>query len=292
MRASYQGALYLSTAAAIWGGMYVASKYTLESVPPFTLLFIRYLLALAVLTAWCRYSRIPLIPRQNKRLMLQIGFFGYFLSVATQFIGTKLSNAHMGAAITTLSPVFQSLFAIWLLKEAIGRQQLAAIILSFLGILTVTDAVGAFRSAAFNSGNLFFLAAAALWGYYSVLVRQVADQQPPLRITTWGILLAALFTLPLAAFEFAAWDKAVLMAGPVIAGIVYLGVISTAVAFYCWNKGLALLNPHQAGLFMFLQSVVGSLLGYFLLGETLSPAFVGGTVLILLAVYLNLRACG
>lgn len=288
MQANYRGAVYLSIAASIWGGMYVASKYALETVPPFTLLFTRYLLASIILVLWCRCSKVAIIPRKNKGLMFQIGFFGYFLSVGSQFVGTSLSSAHLGAAITTLSPVFQSVFALFLLKEAASLRQMASIALSFMGILIVTDAINSLRTDTFNGGILFFLTAAALWGYYSVLSKKVADTHPVLRITTWGILLATVFAVFPALLEWGTWDTAVLADKMVIASIFYLAVVSTVVAYYCWNKGLALLNPHQAGLFMFLQSIVGSLLGYLLLGESLSLPFFIGTVLILIAVYVSI----
>lgn len=45
MQENFKGAIYLSIGASLWGGMYVASKYALDLIPPFTLLFIRYILA-------------------------------------------------------------------------------------------------------------------------------------------------------------------------------------------------------------------------------------------------------
>ncbi len=290
MQISYSGAIYLSIAASIWGGMYVASKYALDVIPPFTLLFIRYALASAVLVWWCKLSRVTIVPKLDKWHMFQIGFLGYFLSVATQFIGTKLSSAHMGSVITTLSPVFQSIFAIVLLNEAATRRQILSIIIAFIGVLVVTNGINIIQYRSFNIGNLFFVLAAAFWGYYSVLSKKVADNHPTLRITTWGILLATLFAFPLAVSEFGSWNVAVLSNGLVLFSIFYLAVVSTTVAYYCWNKGLSLLNPHQSGLFMFLQSIVGSVLGYLLLGEELSYSFFAGTMLILFAVYLSIYA--
>lgn len=290
MQTSYKGAAYLSLAASIWGGMYVSSKYALDLIPPFTLLFIRYLLALVVLLWWCKKSRIAIMPGRDKWLLFQIGFLGYFLSIATQFIGTKLSSAHMGSVITTLSPVFQSVFAVFLLKEAASTRQITSIALSLIGVAIVTNAVNIVQHEPVNAGNLFFLAAAALWGYYSVLAKKAAAFHPPLRITTWGILLATVFAFPPAVFEISSWDVSVLSNGMVLFSILYLAVISTTIAYYYWNKGLALTNPHQAGLFIFLQSIVGSLLGYLLLGEELSLSFMVGTVLILAAVRLSIHS--
>jgi drug/metabolite transporter (DMT)-like permease len=290
MQTGTEGAIYLSIAASIWGGMYIASKYALDMIPPFTLLFFRYLLASVILVWWCRQNRIEIKPKQDKLLMFQIGFLGYFLSVATQFIGTKLSSAHMGSVITTLSPVFQSGFAVLLLGEMASTRQTLSIGLSIIGVAVITNVVNILQHETINMGNLFFLIAAALWGYYSVLAKKATDKHPTLRITTWGILVATLCALPPAILEFGSWEISVLGNGMVLFSILYLAAISTAIAYYCWNKGLALTTSHQAGLFIFLQPVVGSILGYSLLGEELSPSFFVGTVLILVAVYLSIHS--
>lgn len=290
MQESFKGALYLSIGASLWGGMYVASKYALDIIPPFTLLFLRYILASLILIGWCQKKRITILPKRNKLLMFQIGFMGCFLSVALQFIGTKLSSAHLGSVLTTLSPVFQSIFAVILLKEKASMRQVLSMVLSFLGVFVITDAVSIVQHEPINEGNLFFLAAAALWGYYSVLVKQASEFHPTLRITTWGILLATAFSFPPAVYEFSSWDVSAMGNSMVILSLLYLGIASTTIAYYCWNKGSALTSPHQAGLFIFLQSIVGSILGYLLLGEALTLTFVVGTVIILAAVGLSISS--
>lgn len=285
MITEYKGPLYLSAAASIWGGMYVASKYALDAIPPFTLLFLRYFIASIVLLWWCRRSQVEVIPRQDKWMFIQISFFGYFLSLAAQFIGTKLSSAHMGAVITSLSPVFQSGFAILLLGEKIAGKQILALALSLAGVMIVTGVSGISGGEAVNPGNAYFLAAACLWGYYSILSKKVSDRHPTLRITTFGIVLATFLAFPPALLELQLWDAAILGNPLVLLSILYLALIATTVAYYCWNKGLALTNPHQAGLFFFLQAIVGSILGYSLLHEILSLTFFIGSLLILAGVY-------
>jgi drug/metabolite transporter (DMT)-like permease len=93
-------------------------------------------------------------------------------------------------------------------------------------------------------------------------------------------------TLPFSWLEWPRWNPATLLNLPVVLSVLYLGIISTAVAFFSWNKGLALLPSHQAGLFFFFQPVVGSLLGWLVLNETLTPSFFLGSLLILGGVYL------
>ncbi|MEG6587050.1 DMT family transporter [Dendrosporobacter sp. 1207_IL3150] len=280
------GAIYLSGAASIWGGLYVVSKFALDIVPPFTLMFLRYLISFLVLALICKYTNTTIIPRLNKITLFQIGFCGYFLSIAAQFIGTKLSSAHMGAVITTLSPVFQSAFAIWLLREKITSRQLLSIALSFVGVMIINGVSGFGSTGSSQEGALFLLIAALFWGYYSVLAKKISHIYSALQITTFGILVATVASFPVAAYEFTNINFALLISWPIILSILYLAVISTAVAFFLWNKGLALVPSHQAGLFFFLQPLVGSFLGWALLDEHLNQSFFIGTALILAAVYI------
>lgn len=69
-------------------------------------------------------------------------------------------------------------------------------------------------------------------------------------------------------------------------GLLYLGIISTAGAFYLWSRGLQLLNASGGGLFFFFQPMVGAFLGWLLLGERIGVTFWIGSALILAGVLL------
>jgi len=286
MNKTNAGFIYLAAAASIWGGLYVVSKYVLEIVPTFILLFLRYLIAFAVLAAVCHHQKISLIPRHHKLTLFQIGLLGYFCSIAFQFLGTKYSSAHMGAVITTLSPVFQSGFAIWLLRESITPRQIISIALSFAGVLIINGVSGFSETGGIQIGAVFLLLAAMFWGYYSVLSKKISSHYSALQITTIGILIAAVTSFPVALSEVSVLDYSRLLTWPVIFCILYVAIISTALAFLLWNKGLALVPSHQAGLFFFFQPLIGSFLGWAILGEHLTSSFYLGSILILVAVYI------
>jgi drug/metabolite transporter (DMT)-like permease len=66
----------------------------------------------------------------------------------------------------------------------------------------------------------------------------------------------------------------------VIGGILFLGIISTAVAMFLWNYAFAELPAAVASLTFFAQPVVGALLGWFFLGEQITRLFILGGALI------------
>ena len=77
---------------------------------------------------------------------------------------------------------------------------------------------------------------------------------------------------------------------PVLLGILYVGIGSTAVAFFLWNKSFELLDAASASLFFFAQPVVGVLLSALFLNQQLQLSFFSGGGLILIGALLGMRA--
>jgi drug/metabolite transporter (DMT)-like permease len=286
-KARLAGILSGLAAAAIWGGMYVVSDVVLETVPPFTLLNLRLLLGAATwgLVIALRGTR----PRWGRlRPILFAGFVGYGVSLGLQFVGTKLSTAANGALITSATPVFVAVFAAWLLREKLTPGKLAALGVASLGVLLVLDPSQAQFSADLLWGNLALLGAAVTWALYSVLVRRLTGSGAELIPVTFLMLFGAFpLTLPLAGAELAGQGLGELSAG-VWLGILYLGVVSTALAMYLWNGAFARLEAGAASLTFFAQPVTGVALSA-LLGEALTPAFLWGGVLIGAGLWLSAR---
>jgi drug/metabolite transporter (DMT)-like permease len=75
----------------------------------------------------------------------------------------------------------------------------------------------------------------------------------------------------------------------IIGGILFLGIISTAIAMFMWNYAFAELPAAVASLTFFAQPVVGTLLGWFFLSEKITPLFVLGGVLIGIGILISSR---
>src|SRR5512137_2852350 len=284
------GALSGLIAASIWGGMYVVSDAVLDVVPPATLVLLRYVIALPVLWIAARLSRTRGIQRVDWPKLGLTAFVGFGVSLLAQFAGTKLSTAAAGALITSATPAFIVLFAWLILRErASGRQwiglgvaTLGVLIVSLLGDQTATE-------AATNPllGNLLLIVAAVSWALYSVLVKLHSQWYTALAITLAVTAFGIPIVAPVAAIELQTQTIGPLTL-PAILGILYLGIGSTAIAFFLWNKSFELLDAATASLFFFAQPVVGALLSAIFLGEKLGWSFFAGGALILLGALLGL----
>ena len=278
------GAACALLATAIWGGVFVVSKLVLDYVPPVTLVAIRYAIALAVLWPLLARSGHSPVARSDLPELAVIGVVGFAISIVAQFAGTRLSTAANGALITTATPALVVLFAYPILGEALSLRRGLGLALATLGVLVVADPRTARFSPDLVLGNTLLVVAAVTWALYSVLVKRAARRHSVLTVTTYAAVFGLLATALAAPVELSIVGLPSAIPPLVVLGILYIGVVSTAGAFYLWNKGLALLDASTAAVMFFAQPVVGSLLGWLVLGETLGPAFFLGGALIVAGV--------
>ncbi len=285
MNKKYIGGMYLSLASSIWGGTFVVSKYILNYIPPLTLITLRYILAVLALFIFIKFiskEKLKKITKKDGFLFLLIGFIGYFLSISLQFLGTKLTDAHTGSVLTASTPAFTIIFAKLILKEKITLKKFISLLIASLGVLVV---IGYGGSKGFNFlGDLALIGAAITWALLSVLVKIASKNNSSLIVTAYAIFIGLIFTIPFTVFELKSTPITYINLN-IILGLIYIGVISTAIAFFLWNKGLEMVDTGIGSLFFFFQPLVGSFLGWFLLNEKLGMNFFIGGVLILSSVF-------
>lgn len=147
--------------------------------------------------------------------------------------------------------------------------------------------IGSFEDSS-QFGGFILVIAALSWALISVLVKQVPRDYSQLVITTYAILAATVLMTPFILPQLNSPQIDVLFQPAIGGGILYLGVVSTAGAFFLWNKGLQMVDASRGGLYFFFQPLVGTLLGWMFLGEQVGLSFWIGSVLILGGVLLVL----
>jgi len=124
------------------------------------------------------------------------------------------------------------------------------------------------------------------WGLYSVLVKRVSQGLRTAEVSLFAFLGGLLMSLPLTGMEIIKNDFGEITL-PVIIGVLYLGLVSTALAMYLWNKSLSLLEAGLVSILFFAQPIVGVGLSAVFLGERLELAFWAGALLISAGLIIN-----
>ena len=282
--------LFPLLAAAIWGGMYVVSKWSFAELPPVTMGFAR--MTLGGLACW-------LLVRGTGRTGYRGEDRGRFVrlgaavcgTIVTQFVGTDLATAAEGALLTTTTPAFVVLLAWLLLREVPTSRTVGGTVLAFAGVVVVVAGQTGLRGLFAGGtvwGSLLLLTAAAAWALVTVLGKPLVARYGALPAMTYGCLWSLPFFLPVLLWEVGHRPPPLPSAGGVLA-ILYLGLASTALAWYLWYKGLEGLPAGVVAVFFFAQPVVGGVLAWLLLGERLGAAFLLGGAVIASGILLAAR---
>lgn len=265
----------VAVSAALWGGMFVVSRVVLGYVSALPLVELRIVIALIVLAPFAVRQRIWRLTGRQVAAIAVIGVVGYTASLSLQFIGTAATSASLGSLITASAPSFIVLFG------AIGgerptRRNVLALAIALLGVTLIAGIDVPSGVSLIGIGAL--VAAAVTWALYTVLGRRLARSVSLLATLYWGLLAGGIALLPLA---LPVWPDLTRLSPGVWLGIVYLGAVAMAVAFFLWNYGFAHLSPDTGAVFGLLQPVVGTALGALLLGERLTALTALGGMLIL-----------
>lgn len=281
------GSILLSLSACIWGGMFVVVKDVVSVIHPLQLVWLRYLVAIVFLILFSILKREKWsIHKRDIGLIVIIGLIGNTISIVAQETGTWLSSAQTGAVITSATPSFMVIFAWLIFKEKITRVKIVSLVMATIGVVMI---VGIHLEG--NNillGVLSLIIAALTWALMSVLIQKV-NHYSSLQITIMSTIIAIICLTPVVFTDTASLVNIDFLEPKIILSLLYLGVISTALAFVMWNRGLTLVNSSSSGLFFLLQPIVGTLLGWLFLKESVSIGFFIGAILIIGSVWISVK---
>ncbi|WP_232701469.1 DMT family transporter [Halobacterium wangiae] len=267
-------------AAALWGGMYVVSKWGFGSVPAVTLAFLRVLVGgVALYVAVRALDATPSLSTKDRRGMLRLGLW-VALTLATQFVGTDRTTASQGALLTVLTPVFTLLLGVAMLDEVLTPRSASGMTAAGVGtLLVLAGQYGLALGGGDLVGILALLVASAAWAAYTVDGARLVRKHGALVAATYSSLAAVPMLAVPAAAELAVTDVTLTFTPGVIGAVAYLGLGSTAAAWFLWYRGVERTTATVVAACFFAQPLVGAALGALLLGEVLGPGFAVGGVL-------------
>ena len=279
--------------ALLFGFSFVVTKFVLRSIPPFTLIFLRFSIASLLLgIIYFRRRNTHLVAGDRWRMFLASLIVPglYFLA---ETYGLKLSSATSVSLLISTIPIFAAIFAFLIMKERIGLWRGGAIFLSVLGVTIIISGGGGELEAwgMVRLGNLLGLGAAVCAGLYMAMARDLMSKYSPLTITTFQAFFAAVIFLPLAGMEGFThhWND---IQPLTILAVLYLALFCSVLAFFLWNYGISRLEASKAAVFTNLVPVFTVLGASLFLSEKIRLEQVIGGALVIGGVSLASAARG
>ena len=256
----------LFTAFVLWGSQYVVSKVALRTIPPVTLLALRYLVSIPALLLVLRLRRaLKPVDRRDWPILFAIGFTGYFASFCLQMLGINRLTGSLSSLLGAMNPIFIPILAALFLHERITLSKIACVALSMLGVVVIV-------------GVLMMLVSVFLWSTASIIIRRISGRYDPMQIA----LIAICCALPLTG----AWSLIELQSAACsfsvqsVLAVLYMGIFGTAVTHSLWNYSLRVMDASFCSMFYPMQPLVSAILGVLFLHETVTPSCILGALMI------------
>jgi drug/metabolite transporter (DMT)-like permease len=258
-----------------WAGNYVVTKLAVAEVPPAAFVFWRFLLTAVVAAPWMVRHR-PRTWREFGKLLV-LGAVGVAVYQYAFNVALKDTRAANVAILFSLSPVLT------VLADGLTRRDRRIAPTVFLGtglgFLGVAVLMGG-NLAGRMTGELWALAAAALWAAFSILTERLRPAVRGLGQTGWMGLVGSLLLLPVAGW-YPIWR-----AGPGIWWVLfYVVILVTMVGLSLWQSLVADLGSARTSFILYVIPVVASVMAWVTLGEVPTWHLVAGAILVFAGVY-------
>ena len=282
----------LALATLCWGGNVVIGRAVRGDLPPLGLSFWRWFFCCLILlffTARKLPANWPVI-RKHWKLLLAMSATGIAAFNPLQYQALHSTTAINSTLILATCPAIMALLSVFILKEKLGLAQIAGIMISFFGVIFVITSgeLSTLFHLKFTVGDIWMVGAAIVWALYSITVKLRPLALDPLVMLMVITGLGALILLPLYIWETLTYQP-VTLTPTNLAAIVYVTFIASLLAYFSWNKGVGLIGPSKAGVFIHLMPVWVAILAFFLLGERLQGYHLIGIAFIAIGIVLNSR---
>tara|TARA_B100000787_G_scaffold168591_1_gene157644 strand:+ start:831 stop:1718 length:888 start_codon:yes stop_codon:yes gene_type:complete len=283
--------IMLICATLFWAGNFVVGKFAfIESIPPFSLAFFRWVLVWLILIPFT-YKEIFKIQKEileNFPLLFllgltSVGLFNSFTYIAlnyTQVINASLFNTAMPAIIILLC---------FLLKiEKTNKFQLIGLVISVIGILSIITKLNLNTLLAlnFNKGDILMIGGVITWGIYSVFLKKIKFKVSLITLVHILCTFGLLFLIPQFLYEFSL-SKTVAFNNNFIYILIYLALFPSIGSYYCWAGAVSIIGANRAGIFLSLIPLFSTIFAIIFFNEEFKFYHVIGSILIVIGLFLS-----
>ncbi len=274
-----------------WASNIIAGKEALTGFDALALAQLRVLGAAFIFVigflATGRIRRLQLSRRQWL-FLVAMAFNGIALNQLT-FIGgmARSTVAHTGL-IVALGPVMVLVIAVVVRLEALTAWKFAGMMIAFAGVGILTADKAGQGNGSHWAGDLILLLSTTVFAIFTILMKEVTNSFDGLTLNTLIFVLGAIMMLPFCARAVVATNWAALSL-EAWWGLAFLVVFGSVVPYMLFAHVLTVLPASRAAAFNYLQPVIASGLGIWVLSERLTSKVLIGGGLILAGVYLTER---
>ena len=278
-------------AALFWSGNFIVGKFAyLFEVPPLTLNFLRWASVWFILLPFT-YKNIYNNLHNIKKNWLVISFMGLItISTFNSVVYFALNYTQVINAVLVLAaiPAVTIFFSFLLKVEKTNIFQLTGLFLSIIGIgAIISNAdIQKITSLSFNKGDLWMLVCVFTWAIYSTLLKKNKFEFSQFSLIQLMVSVGIIFLIPQFFYEKSIGLE-VNFNKPFFLILFYVVVFPAIAAYYCWQKGIEIIGPNRATMFIQLMPLFSAILAIIIFREKFELYHFAGALFIVTGIYLS-----
>lgn len=285
-KASVELSLFLC--ALIWALNFSVVKSALSEIDPLSFNGLRFIFAAGVLWIVLFYKGDMIsIPKQDWPKLIGMGLLGNLIYQGLFIIGIDYTYAANAAVMLGTIPIWVALFSHFLKLERMNLLKVLGVVAAFGGIVFIVTGDSQPFSLGSDTviGDLTIIAAAVVWGGYTILSKTFLDRYTPLQFSTIMATIGCivLFLIGLPNMTQLEWSS---ISAASYGGVIYSGLLSIGIAYLIWNNGLQIVGAVHTSTYQNLVPVLGLLFGVALLNEKLTVLQYTGSALVIIGIIL------
>jgi len=283
--------LLLSLTSLFWAGNTVLGRFLAGHVPPVSLAFIRWGGAFLIVLPFALPYLLRDLPvvRKHFGFMVVMAATGVSAYNTMAYYGLQYTSAINGLLLQSIGPLFVALWTFVLFGERLTARQAIGICISLTGVLVIIThgQLAVLIGIGFNRGDVWFLIALAIYGFYSARLRK-RPQMHPLSFLTVTMGLGSLILVPFVAWELSSGHQITFDVTSLVS-FAYVCVFPSLLGYLFLNRGIELIGANRAAPFMHLTPVFGSVLAIVWLGESFELYHAVGYALVFTGITVATR---
>lgn len=271
--------LAMAGACIIWGAASPIFKWSMEEIPPYTLAFLRFILAAVIILPFM-YKHIP-VKKSDFTKLLTLAGVGITLHIALFFIGLQMTSSINVPVLSAIMPILLIIGSVWYLKEKLKKRFVIGAAISVIGIAIITiEPLLVTGPDGSIPGNLLILLSVIFGVMYTLLLKKYALPYSSLTLVFWMFLLGGLLFLPAFITELILLNPLPHFDGKALVGIGFGAIFSSAIAYFLYAFGLKHLTASEAGIFIYLEPIITVIIAVPLLNEVIHPTYIIGSLIV------------
>lgn len=272
--------LLVLLAATTWGtiGFFVKTLVA-DGFTEAQLIAFRSWVSAAILVIWLLLTNRQMLKIRLKDFWMFIGtgIISFTLFGACYFVSLQLTSLSTAAILLYTSPIFVTLFSVWLFHEKFTARMAVSLAMAFLGCVLVSG----FSGGTDPLGIVLGILSGLFYALYSIFGKFALRRYHPLTVVTYTFVFACVGITP---FCEPARLAAMSWTFETTATLIFFSAASGALAYLLYTKGLSGLPATVAAVVAIIEPVVAALTGVLIFAEQLSFLSILGIGLVLSAI--------